>query len=307
MRLLRGSNGGELSLTEELLNNIPEYAILSHTWEAEEVYFQDIKDGSGKSKCGYSKIQFCSNQAKHDGLTYFWVDTCCIDKSSSAVLTEAINSMFRWYRQATKCYVYLADVSTEPTEPPWELAFRNSRWFTRGWTLQELLAPGSVEFFSREGDLLGNKTSLEQQIHTITNIPVEALRGNRLFDLPVSERLAWMERRETTREEDMAYALLGLFGVQMPLIYGEGRERALKRLMNEINESINSSPTPITDEAALDLHADKHNLRRPAPNHRRICTVSPRRFWLLVFAAVVIVAAAIGAGVGGGLAAQHPR
>ncbi|PMD36321.1 hypothetical protein L207DRAFT_392738, partial [Hyaloscypha variabilis F] len=236
MRLLRGSNGGELSLTEELLNNIPEYAILSHTWEAEEVYFQDIKDGSGKSKCGYSKIQFCSNQAKHDGLTYFWVDTCCIDKSSSAVLTEAINSMFRWYRQATKCYVYLADVSTEPTEPPWELAFRNSRWFTRGWTLQELLAPGSVEFFSREGDLLGNKTSLEQQIHTITNIPVEALRGNRLFDLLVSERLAWMERRETTREEDMAYALLGLFGVQMPLIYGEGRERALKRLMNEINE-----------------------------------------------------------------------
>src|SRR5450759_607360 len=113
MRLLEQKDSGEFSLTKDLTKNIPRYAILSHTWGAdtEEVTFKDLIDGTGKSKTGYDKLQFCGEQANSDGLTLFWVDTCCIDKSSSAELTEAINSMFRWYREAAKCYVYLSDVS----------------------------------------------------------------------------------------------------------------------------------------------------------------------------------------------------
>src|SRR6266702_6883395 len=113
MRLLRIEDDGEFSLVEFVGNNIPRYAILSHTWRAddEELTFKDLVEGTGKSKVGYSKIRFCSTQAAGDDLQFFWVDTCCIDKSSSAELSEAINSMFRWYRNAAKCYVYLSDVS----------------------------------------------------------------------------------------------------------------------------------------------------------------------------------------------------
>src|SRR5271170_5421160 len=155
MRLLERKSDGEFGLTEFWGDNIPRYAILSHTWGAEEVTFKDLMDQTGKSKGGFNKIRFCGEQAANDGLKYFWVDTCCIDKSSSAELTEAINSMFRWYRNAVKCYVYLSDVSTlrhfendDLPRPTWKLAFRKSRWFTRGWTLQELIAPTSVEFYS---------------------------------------------------------------------------------------------------------------------------------------------------------------
>ena len=139
-------------------------------------YLQGSLDGTSKSKAGYGKIQFCGEQARRDGLQYFWVDTCCIDKSNAVELQEAINSMFRWYQNAVQCYVYLSDVSTKKrkasdssTESTWEPAFRSSKWFTRGWTLQELLAPGPalVKFFSREGDYLGDKRTLEQQINEI--------------------------------------------------------------------------------------------------------------------------------------------
>src|SRR2546429_4984461 len=173
MRLLERSDAGEFGLTEYFVNDdkIPPYAILSHTWVAgEEVVYEELKNGAGKDKSGYHKIRFCGEQAKRDGLQYFWVDTCCIDKSNSVELQEAINSMFRWYQKAAKCYVYLSDVSTAKrkasdhfSEFTWEPAFRGSRWFTRGWTLQDLLAPGSVEFFSREGKQLGDKRTLERQ------------------------------------------------------------------------------------------------------------------------------------------------
>jgi hypothetical protein len=163
MRLLQYNNDGEFSLTQ-FLDNIPRYAILSHTWGPEEVTFKDMADGNGTSKAGFDKIRFSGEQARRDHLQYFWVDTCCIDKSNAIELQEAINSMFRWYQNAVKCYVYLSDVSTKKrkasdsfTECTWEPAFRSSKWFTRGWTLQELLAPGpgSVEFFSQERDRLG--------------------------------------------------------------------------------------------------------------------------------------------------------
>jgi hypothetical protein len=248
MRLLKCNNAGEFSLTKDLIGDdlspYP-YAILSHTWGAdgEEVTFKDMINGTGKGKAGYDKIRFCAEQARRDGLQYFWVDTCCIDKSSSAELQEAINSMFRWYRNSTKCYVYLADVSTTgfdadaTTLQPWEPAFRKSRWFTRGWTLQELIAPAFVEFFSKEGHQLGTRDSLERHIHEVTGIPVKALRGNSLSDFRIHERMIWAEKRRTTREEDKAYSLLGIFDVHMPLIYGEGREKAFKRLREEIDKA----------------------------------------------------------------------
>ena len=257
MRLLKSNNTGEFSLTKDLLvsDDIPRYAILSHTWGAdtEEVSFKDMMDGTGKRKSGYDKIRFCGEQAGRDGLQYFWIDTCCIDKSSSAELQEAINSMFRWYRDAAKCYVYLADVSrpaldtdVKSSQLPWELSFRKSRWFTRGWTLQELVAPAIVEFFSEEGEQLGNKKSLERHIHEVTGIPVKALRGSPLSDFSVPERMLWAEKRETTRKEDKAYSLLGIFDVYMPLIYGEGRENAFKRLREEMDKASKGKSLPIT-------------------------------------------------------------
>ncbi|KIN06945.1 hypothetical protein OIDMADRAFT_150200 [Oidiodendron maius Zn] len=247
MRLLELKSNGECSLTRDLTDNIPPYAILSHTWgeDHEEITFQDFMQDDGKSKVGYDKIRFCKEQAKRDNLQYFWIDTCCIDKSNSNELSEAINSMFRWYHGATKCYVYLLDVSgynsyvdDKSNRPSWETAFRKSRWFTRGWTLQELIAPISVEFFSKEGVLLGDRGSLEQHIHEITGIPVKALQGGHLSDFNIIERMLWAEKRETKREEDKAYSLLGIFDVHMPLIYGEGRDSAFRRLREGIDNAL---------------------------------------------------------------------
>ena len=210
MRLLERNNAGEFSLTKDFVDDVPQYAILSHTWEAdtEEVTFKDLMDGTGAGKPDYSKIRFCAEQARRDDLQYFWVDTCCIDKSNNTELSEAINSMFRWYRNAAKCYVYLSDVSSPAfdtndnfSQLPRESALRKSRWFTRGWTLQELLAPASVEFFSREGERLGDKRSLERQIHEITRIAVTALQGTPLSQFGVDERLSWAENRQTTRKK----------------------------------------------------------------------------------------------------------
>jgi NACHT domain/Heterokaryon incompatibility protein (HET) len=245
MRLLRRSNTGELSFSKNFVgkDTIPPYAILSHTWgaDAEEVTFEDLTKGTGKDKPGYEKIRFCGEQAKQDDLEYFWVDTCCINKADFTELSEAINSMFRWYRNAARCYVYLSDVSSpvfntqEESNPrPWESDFRKSRWFTRGWTLQELLAPSSVEFFSQERKRLGDKRSLKQPIHEITGITDSALRGAALSQFSVDERFSWTERRLTKLEEDKAYSLLGMFEIYMPLIYGEGEENAFKRLRTSI-------------------------------------------------------------------------
>jgi hypothetical protein len=243
MRLLQRRNDQEFSLAEFSGDNIPRYAILSHTWGAdnEEVTFKDLMESSGTSKVGYRKIRFCGEQAARDDLHYFWVDTCCIDKSSSAELAEAINSMFHWYNEAVKCYVYLADISVSDEDPSrWEQAFQTSRWFTRAWTLQELIAPKSVQFFSAEGRLLGDKKSLERQIHNITGVSVQALQGTPLFHFSVYERMSWAAKRNAKREEDTAYSLLGVFDVQMPLLYGERKTKAFFRLQEEIDKSLKS-------------------------------------------------------------------
>ncbi|PVH67512.1 HET-domain-containing protein [Cadophora sp. DSE1049] len=240
MRLLQCNNDGDFSLTEFFEGDIPKYAILSHRWEAEEVTFEDLQNGTGTKKAGYEKIRFCGEQAGRDGLKYFWVDTCCIDKSSSAELSKAINSMFRWYRQSTKCYVYLSDVfrtAVNTDDLARDSAFRNSKWFTRGWTLQELIAPKSVEFFSKSGKLLGDKSALERHVCEITGIPAKALRGSPLCDFSIAERMSWAGRRKTTYEEDHAYSLLGIFDISIPVIYGEGNDKAMRRLREEIEKA----------------------------------------------------------------------
>ena len=261
MRLLQRLPNGDLVLREFDDGDLPAYAILSHTWEIDkenEVSYQDAAAGilkrtdkrKSKNKAGFKKIRFCAEQAAIDGLQYFWVDTCCIDKRNNTELSKAITSMFRWYQSAARCYVYLSDVSmqdnnnnnnnnTDNLHPngAWKLAFRKSRWFTRGWTLQELIAPTSVEFFSAEGERLGNKLTLESIIHDVTGIPINVLRQGPSSDLTIDEQMSWAANRYTKEPEDEAYSLLGIFDISMPLLYGEGREKALRRLHEEINKS----------------------------------------------------------------------
>ncbi|KAI4706494.1 hypothetical protein J4E89_008912 [Alternaria sp. Ai002NY15] len=247
MRLLYSTGDGNFKFTKDIIriDEIPPYAILSHTWGDQEVVLEDVKTSNMKEiqtekKGGWEKIRFCARQAKPDGLEHFWVDTCCIDKTNNTELSEAINSMFRWYQNAKKCYVYLPDVEcqivhgTQKPRPGWEAAFRTSRWFSRGWTLQELIAPRSVEFFSRNGIRLGDKMSVSQIIHEVTKIPAKALSGDDISKFDVFERFSWAQNRQTMREEDGAYCLLGIVGCYLPLIYGEGKDSALKRLRTEM-------------------------------------------------------------------------
>jgi hypothetical protein len=245
MHLLEYNKDGELIITSFDDNKPPPYAILSHRWgeEVEEVSFEDITRNTGKDKSGYRKIRLCGDQAKRDGLQYFWIDTCCINKASKAEHSLAIRSMFRWYRNAARCYVYLSDVSIPPlskegedSSPLWDSAFRASEWFTRGWTLQELLAPSVVEFFSREWCRLGDRISLKSQIHEVTTIPQEVLEGAPLDQSSVDERFRWRQSRHTKLREDAAYSLSGIFDVDMAPVYGEGTEEAFRRLHDKIRE-----------------------------------------------------------------------
>ncbi|KAH7095136.1 hypothetical protein FB567DRAFT_586466 [Paraphoma chrysanthemicola] len=268
MRLVQIEDNGGFSLVEFASNEIPPYAILSHVWrlDQDEVTLNDLREGTGERKLGYEKLTFCGTQAARDGLRHFWLDTCCIDKSSSAELSESINSMFQWYRGSDKCYAYLADVSSSAlvaddssTQKAWKQAFESSIWFKRGWTLQELLAPVSVEFFSKEGDRLGDKGSMAQVICKITGINIRALSGTPLLHFSVAERFSWIANRKTKREEDEAYCLLGIFDVSMGAIYGEGRKKAFARLRKEMRESSEVEGS-IFPETAVTQHGDETNI-----------------------------------------------
>ncbi|KAF2744307.1 HET-domain-containing protein [Sporormia fimetaria CBS 119925] len=265
---------GELSITDKLATDaIPPYAILSHTWgtEDEEVTFDDLADNAGRDKPGYKKIQLCGEQAKRDGLQFFWVDTCCINKANKAELSQAIRSMFRWYRNATKCYVYLEDVSIKKAkrvdtldELTWKPAFSSSRWFTRGWTLQELIAPTGVEFFSRDWHKLGDRLSLKAQIHETTTIPYDVLEGASISNSSIDERLRWVQNRETTLKEDAAYCLAGIFDVDLAPVYGEGTEQAFKRLHDKIQsreDDIRKREDCLRDLRPTDPRNDKKRIQ----------------------------------------------
>jgi hypothetical protein len=250
MRLLQRVKEDQYILTSRFVegDTIPPYAILSHTWgkDGEEVTFQDVTNGDHtyKNKPGYDKIRFCGEQTNLDGLDFFWVDTACINKSDKAELADAIKSMFLWYHKAARCYVYLSDVSTSSTNNfderkrgSWKIDFRKSRWFTRGWTLQELIAPTTLNFFSKEGERLGSRLSPVQQTHEITGIPCSALQGTPLSRFTIDERLSWKRDRQTKMEEDGAYSMLGLVDVDMSPLYGEGSSGAFRRLHNEIQKN----------------------------------------------------------------------
>lgn len=242
MRLLKRLANGHVQLDGPFdEDQIPAYVILSHRWDGEEeVSYQDIVHGSGREKKGFDKIRFCAEQAFRDGHDYFWIDTCCINKELDGEHQKAMNSMFRWYQCAAKCYVYLADVPAHERKSPgqgasdWKQFFMRSQWFTRGWTLQELLAPRVVEFYSQNSTRLGDKTSLEDLVHDVTGIPVAALRGEPLTSFSEKQRFDWMERRRTKFEEDKVYALMGLFDVEIPIHYGEGQANARNRLKEAI-------------------------------------------------------------------------
>ena len=256
MRLL---NTATLSFKDFFDSNIPQYAILSHRWGEQEVSYKELRKGigAGAGGQGLTKIKECCDLARARGHEWVWIDTCCIDKRSSAELSEAINSMYRWYERAVECYVYMQDVDY----CDWELRrlqtlkqmnakgggrgvaawqsltarFCRSSWFTRGWTLQELLAPRCVIFYDASWAEIGEKQWLAEEIAGATHIDaafVKGLKGVR--SASVAQRMSWASRRTTSRSEDMAYCLFGLFGISLPLLYGEGAAHAFIRLQVEI-------------------------------------------------------------------------
>jgi len=257
----------------------PKYAILSHTWEDGEVLFEDIRDTSRakwSAKKGYFKIRKTCEQALQDGCEFVWIDTCNINKDSSAELSEAINSMFRWYCDAVICYAYISDITAGGRR-----SLSECRWLTRGWTLQEMIAPDRVHFYDVNWDCLGSRISLAAQLsessgihasvllrrHPIPSIKVQTgigvvigLEARKLHTaelaksecrcckraeeeyvhvmmdrFSVAQKMKWASKRTTTREEDIAYCLMGLFDVNMPLLYGEG-QKAFYRLQKAILE-----------------------------------------------------------------------
>jgi hypothetical protein len=220
---------------EETHNDNRRYAILSHTWGSanDEVTLKEMTAiwlwPSTRNKSGYVKIEkLCEIARDVYNLDWVWADTCCIDRTSCAELSEAINSMFRWYKNAEVCLAYLSDIDETPA------SFEKSRWFTRGWTLQELLAPKEVKFLDKAWVERGTRVTLSEQISRITGIAIGVLdQSIDLADIPVAERMSWASGRETTRLEDAAYCMFGIFDVNMPVLYGE-REKAFIRLQEEI-------------------------------------------------------------------------
>ncbi|MCJ1334396.1 hypothetical protein MMC10_011105 [Thelotrema lepadinum] len=228
MRLLSTST---LTFTDFSPNLIPKYAILSHTWGEDEILYDDIVQGKTQKK-SIDKVLGACAIARADRHEFIWIDNCCIDKRSSAELSETINSMHQWYLNAEVCYAYLSDVDDEV---PTERSFQNSRWFTRGWTLQELIAPENLIFYCKHWTKLGEKGALTELLSQITSIDEEILAGTRaLSSVSVAKRMSWAALRQTTRPEDRAYSLMGLFSVTMPMLYGEGGEKAFERLQEEI-------------------------------------------------------------------------
>jgi hypothetical protein len=268
MRLVRTASchgdDVKLEIVEKWGADIPVYAILSHLWSRnaeDEISFADVQRDAYRTKAGFAKVLSALDRARRDGFHYLWIDTCCIDKTSSAELSEAINSMFRYYHESAICYVYLADAHSLGVD------FETSRWWLRGWTLQELIAPTSVEFLSASWDSLGFKEGLATSISHITGIDEPYLLLEESFrSASIAKRMSWAAKRQTTREEDMAYCLMGLFDVNMSMLYGEGEKKAFLRLQEEILRShedhsifawVDSSGNP-DDECGLLAETPRH-------------------------------------------------
>ena len=240
----------------EFFRDVPKYVVASHRWiVGSEARLQDVQNRCNTNRSGYQKVEgFARYVREHFGhVEWLWIDTCCINQNISQEVTMAVNSMFRWYSNAEVCLAYLADVSNAKDEHE----FQRSEWFRRGWTLQELLAPSIVVFVSHDWDIIGHKDGrgwtksgfqvskgrgLESAIATVTGVPEYVLHNyDRSKSFSTEARMAWIAGRETTRGEDMSYSLLGIFDVTMPIIYGEGAERARKRLLEGISKASTSS------------------------------------------------------------------
>ncbi|KAI1033561.1 hypothetical protein LB505_012975 [Fusarium chuoi] len=241
MRLLDAKT---LEVVEFMDHNVPKYVILSHTWiTGQEVTLQDMHNKKGMERSGYEKIRQACALALKNGYGYAWVDTCCIDKTSSAELSEAINSMMSWYERSEICYTYLADVPPDTNIREPKSSFATSRWFERGWTLQELIAPSRLIFLYDDWSVMYERDDMVDLITQITGIDdsfLFSLRSltdgslqSRLHTASIAEKMSWASKRKTTRIEDTAYCLLGIFGINMPLLYGEGTH-AFLRLQEEI-------------------------------------------------------------------------
>ncbi|KAI4276457.1 MAG: hypothetical protein LQ337_002473 [Flavoplaca oasis] len=252
-------NAHTWKLEEVWSEDVKDYAILSHRWQEEEVSFKDMQNTAMASqKQGFSKIKSSCDLALHNGYDYVWVDTCCINKESSAELSEAINSMFWWYQRAAVCYAYLSDVDSNVNGLSLEYQLQQSQWFTRGWTLQELLAPNDVVFYDCTWLPLGTKRTLSEVIQRRTRIHERALHGEPLETYSIAQRMSWASHRVTTRSEDIAYCLLGIFDVHMPMLYGE-RTKAFLRLEEEIIKQSDDHSIfawPIDDREQTGLLAD---------------------------------------------------
>ncbi|KAK3396986.1 heterokaryon incompatibility protein-domain-containing protein [Sordaria brevicollis] len=302
MRLLKTDT---FELLEFVGEGIPKYAILSHTWEGKEVSFQDIQHpdalkylrASNPPTPAWSKVKHSCRKAQEEGYEYIWIDTCCIDKSSSAELQEAINSMFAWYRKAAICYAFLSDIESRNGISATEvLNITKSRWFTRGWTLQELLAPDSLQFYNASWEPLGSRSEWASLISQATTIPVGCLADSEhgktresieelLQQCTVAARMSWAATRQTTRIEDQAYCLLGLFDINLPMLYGEGK-KAFMRLQQEIMKTSDDATilawgygTPVDREAYM-AGAYEHETHDPKVYRRRLreqaCKIRPR-------------------------------
>ncbi|KAJ2999365.1 hypothetical protein NUW58_g20 [Xylaria curta] len=220
----------------------PPYAIVSHTWGVEAITFQDIQDlEKASKKAGFEKLKLASKMATMQQLQYVWIDTCCIDISSSAELSEALNSIYQWYRSSSKCLVYLEDLPSSITTERLDGSLGNCRWFSKAWALQELVAPQTVVFYNQEWDIIGEKTSasLLSKLSQVTGIHQDVLLNPDLvYTTSLAVRMSWAADRATSRQEDIAYCLLGLFNVTMPILYGEGN-KAFRRLQEELIKNSN--------------------------------------------------------------------
>ena len=228
MRLLHTKT---LQFDEFFDSDIPSYAILSHRWDKREISFQEFEASKDKVGSGFTKLINSCSVARKQGFKWIWVDTCCIDKKSSAELSEAINSMYRWYANAAVCYAYLVDVRWDSSEGENRRNFESSVWFTRGWTLQELLASPQIHFYDADWKMIGTKEDFSTAIAATTRISQYHLERPKAAC--VATKFSWISKRKTSRVEDLAYCMLGLFEVNMPLLYGEG-EKAFMRLQLEI-------------------------------------------------------------------------
>lgn len=295
MRLLHTQ---KIQVIEVYGADIPCYAILSHTWSDPEIVLQDLHqsehygstwdavaiDALGDAKLkSLGKLMGITNLARQNGYDYVWVDTCCIDKTSSAELSEAINSMYRWYVEAEVCYAYLADVNSTETEDVHARgsAFRQSRWFTRGWTLQELIASKQVEFFANDWSCIGVKygdMKFTKLLTEITGIQLDVLTGKiSPQDVSIASRMHWAAHRKTSRTEDVAYCLLGIFDVNIPLLYGEGTRSFIRLqeaiLAREDDHSLFAWHSDMSQDEAISSTASK------ADGLSGLLADSPAKFW----------------------------